>query len=102
QAQLLKFNATVGGSPVPASVIELWRSRGVDMMPIYGVSEGGSSVLAMPPRGSTHKTAVGLPVINAEVSIRSEKGDRKPAGEVGELWIRGSMLMSEYWQKQEA
>src|SRR5699024_2549996 len=100
-ANLLPFNVTVGGSPVPASVVKLWRSLGVDMMPIYGVSEGGSSVLAMPPCGSTEKTAVGIPVINAEATIRSEDGSLRPTGSVGELWIRGPMLMTEYWGRPE-
>lgn len=100
-AALLPFNATVGGSPVPSSVVVQWRARGVDVMPIYGVSEGGSSVLAMPPRGSTTKTAVGIPVVNAKASIRGEAGEIKEPCEVGELWIRGSMLMSEYWGQPE-
>lgn len=101
EVELVAFNATVGGSPVPRSVVELWRSRGVDMMPIYGVSEGGSSVLAMPPRGSESKTAVGLPVINAHASIRGPEGQKMDAGEIGELWIKGAMLMTEYWRKPD-
>ncbi len=99
-AKLLPINATVGGSPVPPAMIEQWRERGVNVMPIYGATEAGSSLLAMPPRGRDGPSAVGVPVMHAEASIRDADGVPLAAGSVGELWIRGPMVMQGYWNKK--
>ena len=80
-------------------MVDLWKERGVNIMAIYGATEAGSSLLAMPPRGSDGKSAVGIPVIHAEASIRGADGEPLPDGSIGELWLRGPMLMSGYWNK---
>jgi fatty-acyl-CoA synthase len=101
-AEFLPVNATVGGSPVPRAMVDLWKERGVNVMSIYGATEAGSSLLAMPPRGSDGKSAVGVPVIHAEASIRDADGSSMPAGSIGELWLRGPMVMRGYWNNTEA
>ncbi|MDV6284548.1 class I adenylate-forming enzyme family protein [Rhodococcus jostii] len=93
--------ATVGGSPVPAAMIRTWRDRGVNMMPIYGATEAGSSLLAMPPRGSSGTAAIGIPLRHVEATIRDDSGTEVAVGEVGELWLRGPMTMHSYWGKPE-
>ena len=100
-AAFLPVNATVGGSPVPRAMVDLWKERGVNIMAIYGATEAGSSLLAMPPRGSDGKSAVGIPVIHAEASIRGANGEPLPDGSIGELWLRGPMLMAGYWNKPD-
>ena len=101
EAEFLPVNATVGGSPVPRALVDLWKERGVNVMSIYGVTEAGSSLLAMPPRGSDGKSAVGVPAMHAEASVRDADGSPLPAGSIGELWLRGPMLMRGYWNKPE-
>lgn len=101
-ANFLPIQAAVGGSPVPAAMVDEWRGRGVKMMSIYGITEAGSSLLAMPPRGSDGKSAVGIPVFHAEVSVRGADSARLAHGEIGELWLRGPMVMKEYWNRPEA
>ncbi len=41
---------------------------------------------------------VGRPVFHAEVSILDEKGNSTKPGETGEIVVRGSIMMKEYWQ----
>ncbi|MEO8283362.1 MAG: AMP-binding protein [Pseudarthrobacter sp.] len=101
EATFLPINAAVGGSPVPRAMLELWKERGINIMSIYGATEAGSSLLSMPPRGSEGKSAVGVPVIHAEATIRDVQGSELPAGSIGELWLRGPMLMSGYWNKPQ-
>ncbi|MBW2655403.1 MAG: AMP-binding protein, partial [Deltaproteobacteria bacterium] len=41
---------------------------------------------------------VGRPVFLAEVSILDERGRAAKPGEIGEIVVRGSIMMKEYWQ----
>lgn len=100
-ATLRPIVATVGGSPVPRQTLDVWSKRGVKMMAVFGATEAGSTLLAMPPRGSSGKSAVGIPVIHAEACIRDLDGNPVANGQVGELWLRGPMLMSSYWNKPD-
>jgi len=47
-ADLRGFVAGVGGSPVPAALVESWARRGVVLRTIYGISEAGSTVTMTP------------------------------------------------------
>ncbi len=40
---------------------------------------------------------VGRPVFHAEVELADREGRQVPVGEVGEIVVRGSILMKEYW-----
>ncbi len=40
---------------------------------------------------------VGRPVFHAEVEVVDENGHPVPIGEVGEITVRGSIMMKEYW-----
>jgi long-chain acyl-CoA synthetase len=45
---------------------------------------------------------IGLPISSTEGAIKGEDGQFLPAGEAGELCIRGPQVMKGYWQRQEA
>ncbi|GAA0193764.1 fatty acid--CoA ligase [Cytobacillus oceanisediminis] len=69
----------------------------------YGATETGivSSLRTEDP--PEKKASVGRPVVGAEVEIRDPFGRVLPAGEVGEVWIRGeTILLSEYWRNPAA
>ena len=42
--------------------------------------------------------SVGRPVFHAEVNLIDRQGNPTTAGEVGEIVVRGSIMMTEYWQ----
>ena len=44
---------------------------------------------------------VGRPFYGIDVSVRDEKGKELPAGEIGELWVRGDNVMLGYYQLPE-
>lgn len=94
-----------GGAPMPPATID----RLVQQLPAlrlsncYGATETASPATAMPPDLTrTHLDSVGLPLICAEVAVMDEAGRELPRGEVGELWIKGPMVVSGYWNNPQA
>jgi O-succinylbenzoic acid--CoA ligase len=56
------------------------------------------------PVGQTraHADTVGAPLPCAAVIVMDEQGHELPAGEVGELWISGPMVVKGYWNDPAA
>lgn len=88
-----------GGIMAPATV-----SRMGALMPqlqlinAYGATETSSPVSIMPAWASSERPAsIGLLVQCAEALIMSDEGIELPIGEIGELWIRGPMVVPRYW-----
>jgi fatty-acyl-CoA synthase len=104
-ADLRGFVAGVGGSPVPAALVESWARRGVALRTIYGISEVGSTVtmtpVTMTPAGGPatgEPGDVGVPMWHLQCRVVS--GDRVCApGEPGELQISGASVTPGYWRR---
>lgn len=54
------------------------------------------------PRYDDHLGSVGVPFMGTEIVIRDEAGNPLPAGEVGEITIRGDVVMTGYLNRPEA
>jgi len=54
------------------------------------------------PQHLARLASVGIPNSAVEVSVRDESGASLPAGEVGEVCVRGDVVMSGYWNDPEA
>jgi long-chain acyl-CoA synthetase len=73
----------------------------VQFFSMYGQTEC-KRVSYMPPEDLDRKPAsVGIAIPNTEVYVVNEEGHRVPAGEVGELVVRGSHVMQGYWRAPE-
>ncbi len=94
-----------GGAPMPVATIEALAQRlpGLTLVNAYGATETTSPVTAM-PAGLTrlHPDSVGAVLPCAEVIVVDEDGRELPAGEVGELWIAGPMVVKGYWNDEAA
>lgn len=65
----------------------------------YGMTETVSGDTLMEPgREFDRIGSVGRPLRFVEIEIRDEDGNRLPAGEEGEICMRGPKVMREYWR----
>jgi O-succinylbenzoic acid--CoA ligase len=94
-----------GGAPMPvASIDELAATLPqLVLMNCYGATETTSPATMMPPgETAAHNDTVGIPVVCAEMQVMDDDGQALPAGEMGEIWIKGPMVVSGYWANPEA
>jgi len=97
--------AGYGGAPMPLATIEraaqIWPKAG--LMNLYGATETTSPATMLPPRfAKSHLDTVGLPAAGAEIAIMDDDGREVPNGEIGEIWIRGPMVVKGYLNNPEA
>jgi long-chain acyl-CoA synthetase len=88
-----------GAAPLPVEVQEgferITRARLVEG---YGLTEAGPATHANPMWGRRRSGTIGLPLPDTEAKIVDlQTGADLPAGEVGELLVRGPQLMRGYW-----
>ena len=85
-----------GAEPLPATIREAFRQRfGVPILEGYGLSET-SPVVALNVPHLNRPGSVGKAVPGCEIRIADEAGKPLPAGEVGEIWLKGPMVMKGY------
>ncbi len=69
----------------------------------YGLTEGTAfATLNAGEELMSDPSSVGRPVPIVDVEIRDEDGNPLPDGEEGEIHLRGSLVMLEYWEDPEA
>lgn len=94
-----------GGAPMPQATIAALAQKlpQLGLMNAYGATETTSPTTIMPPaRSADRSDSVGLEAPCAEVIVVDANGCEVPAGEPGELWIRGPMVVPGYWNNPEA
>ncbi|SEA79035.1 Acyl-CoA synthetase (AMP-forming)/AMP-acid ligase II [Thalassobacillus cyri] len=94
-----------GGAPMsPETITALMKALPKSRLHnAYGATETTSPAAIMPRDYPLDKTAsVGKAVPTGEFKVIAETGEELPAGEIGELYIKGPMIVHEYWQNQEA
>jgi len=96
------------GSASPAlDLMERYWRRNLTFYNGYGMTEAGSGILSLPARNMSLKqvrdkwNSCGMPMVFTEVKIVDEHGCKVPCGCEGELYIRGNLLFSGYWENEE-
>jgi len=92
-----------GGMAVQKAVADQWKKvTGVTLVEAYGLTETSPAACINPVTLEEYNGYIGLPISSTEGAIKNEDGVFLPAGEVGELCIRGPQVMKGYWQRPEA
>jgi acyl-CoA synthetase (AMP-forming)/AMP-acid ligase II len=98
-----------GGARTPATVLQRVMALlpEVDLTNAYGLTETSSTIAVLGPEdhraardGDPHASArlssAGRVLPTVEVEVRGPLGDALPAGEPGEIWVRGEQVSGEY------
>jgi long-chain acyl-CoA synthetase len=94
-----------GGAPLPIDTYNrLKELNGADLLSIYGLTECTVTATVSPWGGKVKPGTEGIPVPNTEIKIVDiETGTKEmPAGESGEILIRGPQVMKGYYKNPEA
>ncbi len=91
-----------GAAPLPVEIVEPFERRfGGKLLEGYGLTEASPVVSAHRLSGVRKLGSVGQPIPGVTVSIRDD-GDRAlPAGEVGEVCVKGPNVMMGYYRNPE-
>ena len=87
-----------GGEKLTKDLIEQCAQAGLSFRQIMGQTETSILLWASENDHIKKPGTVGRPVFHAEVSIVDRKGKTVKPGEIGEIVVRGSTMMKEYWQ----
>jgi long-chain acyl-CoA synthetase len=91
-----------GGAPLPVEVFnEFTRKFPFPLREGYGPTESSPVATVNPIYGLNKPGSIGKPIPNVELSIRNEDGQELPAGDIGEICIRGGNVMRGYWNQPE-
>jgi fatty-acyl-CoA synthase len=93
----LKVSA-IGGEMAAPELLERCRKAGFPVRQIMGQTETSILFWASEDANASKPGAVGRPVFHAEVRLMDREGLPVETGEVGEIAVRGAIMMTEYWQ----
>ncbi len=90
-----------GSAALPVQVLESWqRITGHVLLERYGMTEIGMA-LSNPLEGNRRPGHVGQPLPGVDVRLVDEHEQSVPAGEPGELRVRGPAVFSQYWRQPQ-
>ncbi len=101
------ISVAYGGSPsageLQRRVQETFPNVGVGLGNAYGLTESSSVATLISGQDFIDRPdSVGRPMPCVEVKVVDGSGEEVPTGAVGEVWIRGPIIMPGYWGKPEA
>ena len=94
-----------GGAPMPVASIEALAQAlpQLVLMNCYGATETTSPATMMPAgMTASHNDSVGLALACADIKVVDEQGQPVAANAMGEIWIKGPMVVAGYWDNPQA
>ena len=93
-----------GGAPLPAEIKKRFEARtGCVVVEGYGLTEASPCTCCNPTTGENRGGTIGQPMTRTDQQLRdpAEPTRRVPAGERGELCVRGPQVMLGYWNRAD-
>ena len=88
----------IGGEKLTPELMTQFKDAGFSLRQIMGQTETSILLWAHEKDAIRKPGSVGKPVFHAEVRIVDRQGRASAPGQVGEIVVRGSIMMTEYWQ----
>lgn len=98
----LKLVSAGGMAVMAATAKRFMEITGKPLHEGYGLSETSPVVTSNPVTLTGYNGSIGLPLPGTTVSLRDDEGREMPAGEPGELCVKGPQVMAGYWNDPEA
>ncbi len=93
--------AVSAGEALPAEIFERFRFRfGIEILDGIGTTEMLHMFISSRP-GSARPGSCGRVVPDYEVRIVGDAAEDVPAGEIGNLWVKGESMFAGYWGQPE-
>lgn len=94
--------AVGGGSAVQSSVAKLWFEKtGCPICEGYGLSETSPSASCNVVTATAYTGTIGVPMPGTYMKLLDDDGKEVPAGQSGEIAIKGPQVMAGYWQRPD-
>ncbi|RYF80026.1 MAG: long-chain-fatty-acid--CoA ligase [Comamonadaceae bacterium] len=91
-----------GGMAVQSAVAKLWLEKtGCPICEGYGLSETSPSASCNPTTSKEYSGTIGVPLPNTWFKLLDDAGQEVPAGQPGEIAIKGPQVMAGYWQRPD-
>jgi long-chain acyl-CoA synthetase len=91
-----------GGSAMPVEIMRSFEETfGCIVLEGYGLSETSPVASFNHPHAERKPGSIGTPIAGVAMRLVDDEGKDVPAGEVGEIAIRGENVMKGYWQRPE-
>ncbi|MBI9075643.1 MAG: long-chain fatty acid--CoA ligase [Desulfatibacillum sp.] len=92
-----------GGSPCPKALIETYQKKGVLFAQGYGMTETAPAISALRQEEAISKIgSCGKPLLHTEVKVVDSQNNELPPREMGEVVVKGPIIMLGYWNRPEA
>ncbi|MGD9579330.1 MAG: long-chain fatty acid--CoA ligase [Syntrophorhabdus sp.] len=90
-----------GGERIPVALLKAYAEKGIIISQIYGLTEV-STIFWLPASRAIEKMgSVGQPAFHGEVRVVDGKGKPVKAGEIGEIAVKGPIVMNGYWKRPD-
>jgi long-chain acyl-CoA synthetase len=92
-----------GGSAMPVEIMRGFeRNFGCSVLEGYGLTETSPVASFNHPDRPSKPGSIGTPIRGVEMRVVDDQDNELPAGEIGEIVIRGHNVMKGYWKNTEA
>jgi fatty-acyl-CoA synthase len=92
----------IGGAPCPASLLRTYLDREVPIRQGFGMTENSGSGILLDTEDLERKFgSCGKPMFHCNARVWDENGNDTKPDEVGELMLKGPVVMKEYWNNPE-